>query len=79
MDVCETRSQVLTFYSTHHALAAEKLLKASGLRQTVIPTPRELSGNCGISIRIDAADADRARSLLDEAGIQIEHMQPLSR
>lgn len=74
--ICEMNSQILTFFSTHHALSAEKLLKQNGVEQTVVPTPRELSGNCGIAIRIDAADADRARRLLADAGIEVEGIHP---
>lgn len=68
------RSQILTFYSTHHALAAEKLLKTNGIEQTVIPTPRELSGNCGIALKVPGKYVDAATQLLEEAGIEVEAM-----
>ncbi len=65
-------SQILAFFSTHHALSAEKLLKANRIEHTIVPTPRRLGGHCGIAIRIDAADVERVRKLLDSAGIAIE-------
>lgn len=69
-------SQILTFYSTHHALAAEKALKEAGVDQTIVPTPRQLSANCGIAIRIADTDAAQARHVLESAGIKIEGMHP---
>jgi len=79
MGACEKPSQILTFYSTHQALAAERLLKSHGIAQTVVPTPRELSGNCGIALRIAAEDAEVVRALLAEEGIEVERMCPTRR
>lgn len=42
---------VLAFESTHAAMAAMSTLDASGTRYAVIPTPREISAGCGMSLR----------------------------
>ncbi len=40
---------VMTFESTHYAIMVEKKLKGKFKIQT-IPTPREISASCGLSI-----------------------------
>lgn len=43
---------LVTFFSTHHALKAEKTLKGVSAHIDLIPTPREISSECGFSILI---------------------------
>lgn len=50
---------LLTFDSTHDALAAQKALAA--VEPRVIPVPREITAGCGMAIRI-AAENKRAFS-----------------
>lgn len=47
---------VITFESTHKAISAEKQLES--LEVEIIPTPRQLSANCGISIKARVEDID---------------------
>ncbi len=42
---------IISFNSTHHAIKIEKLLKENNISCTTIPTPREISASCGLSIR----------------------------
>lgn len=44
---------LLTFESVHFALDAESKLKERGLSPKTIPTPRELTSHCGLSILVD--------------------------
>lgn len=44
---------LLTFLNTHAALKAEKKLKNLEIKIDLIPTPREISAECGFSILID--------------------------
>jgi len=65
---------VILVYSTSHALRAEKLLKEAGIECRLTPVPRRLSSDCGICVRIDRADRDRAERVLDKAvGIEGIH------
>lgn len=48
-------SYILAFDSTNYAIAAEKHLIAK-FNITVIPTPREITTNCGLSIKINDDD-----------------------
>jgi hypothetical protein len=45
--------KILTFESTHRVMQAEQLLRERGLNVTVIPTPKEFSSDCGMSLRVD--------------------------
>ncbi len=47
---------LLTFASTSHALKAEKLLKSRQADFLVIPTLREISTSCGLSIKVAPAN-----------------------
>lgn len=68
---------VALFRTSSAALRAEKILIAGGLAVKLIPTPRELSGNCGIALRFDWSAADRVRSLLEAARLEPEAIQRL--
>jgi hypothetical protein len=46
---------VLTFDSTHAALAAEKFCTRHALAARLIPVPVEISAGCGLALKMDAA------------------------
>jgi hypothetical protein len=58
------------------AMRAEKLLRKASVRCTLIPTPRELSKNCGLALRYDWAQTERVRALLLEAGLESAEVHP---
>lgn len=45
---------ILTFDSTHQVLKAEKILLLKEIPLAIIPTPKEFSSDCGMSIRIQS-------------------------
>jgi hypothetical protein len=49
-------SVVLTFDSTHDAMAAEKFAKSRALPGRLIPVPVAISAGCGLAFKMDAAD-----------------------
>ncbi|MDO4182286.1 MAG: DUF3343 domain-containing protein [Coriobacteriia bacterium] len=51
---------VITFESTHTAMAASKTLASGGIDFWTIPTPREISAGCGIALRFSAETPDEA-------------------
>lgn len=53
---------VLTFVSTHAAMASSKTLASGGIDFWTIPTPREISAGCGIALRFDAEDPEEVVS-----------------
>jgi Protein of unknown function (DUF3343). len=58
---------VITFISTHWAIKAQTVLEGR-FDIAVIPTPREISAGCGISVRIGTAAADEACACLRANG-----------
>jgi hypothetical protein len=44
---------ILTFESTHNALATEKILRKKELDIELIPTPREISSECGFTLILE--------------------------
>jgi hypothetical protein len=57
---------VVLFYSTAHAIRAEKVLQRAGHQIKMIPTPRKLSSDCGMALRFDRADEDSVSAVLKE-------------
>lgn len=64
MGVFSPREMVLVFRGTHQVMSAEKHLKKGGVAFRLIPVPRRLTSDCGLAIRIPAAEHDRARQVL---------------
>jgi hypothetical protein len=63
---------VALFYSTSAAIRAEKLTQGAGLKVKLIPVPRQLSSDCGISLRFKWDQADAVRSVLEAKGVEIQ-------
>jgi len=63
---------VVLFYSTSAAIRAEKLTQGAGLKVKLIPVPRQLSSDCGISLRFEWDQADVVRSILEAKGVEIQ-------
>lgn len=61
---------VVLFHTTTSALRAEKILQKDGLTVKLIPTPRELSSDCGIALRFDWDDRERVAGALASAGVE---------
>jgi len=59
------------FESTHEALDAEQLLGDLGIDVVPMPAPKTLGSRCGIALRIELTDEERAVAYLDAAGIQV--------
>ena len=63
---------VVLLYSTSAAIRAEKLAQEAGLKVKLIPVPRQLSSDCGISLRFEWDQADVVRSVLEAKGVEIQ-------
>jgi len=53
---------VITFQSSNHAIAAENFCKSKHIKMELIPTPREISSNCGFSLLIYLNDVLEIRN-----------------
>ncbi len=69
---------VVLFHTTAMALRAEKALAAAGIEVRSIPTPRELSSDCGIAVRFPWGEAGRVRELLAAARVESAGIRPLA-
>ncbi|MGC8785928.1 MAG: DUF3343 domain-containing protein, partial [Anaerolineae bacterium] len=49
--VAETEYAVVLFHSTQGAIKAERVLLRAGFAVKLIPTPRQLSSDCGTALR----------------------------
>ena len=65
------RYGVVLFHSTPHALRAEKVLAGAGLRIKMIPTPRQLSSDCGMALRFDPSIRPRVAAVLEENRVPV--------
>ena len=63
---------VVLVYSTSHALKAERVLQGIEVECKLIPVPRRLSSDCGVCVRIERADRQKAYQALRVAGMEIE-------
>lgn len=70
---------VVVFESTHYAIAAEKLFKELDYAVEIIPTPREITSSCGLSIRFNEALLDSVKKALTEGNILIKGIYKLMR
>lgn len=61
---------VVLFHSTQGAIKAERVLLRAGFQVKLIPTPRQLSSDCGTALRFDWANVDAVRAVLQEAGVE---------
>ena len=63
---------VVLLYSTSAAIRAEKLTQGAGLKVKLIPVPRQLSSDCGLSLRFEWHQVDVVRSVLEAKGVEIQ-------
>ncbi|NLJ78518.1 MAG: DUF3343 domain-containing protein [Tissierellia bacterium] len=63
---------VITFKSTHHAMRGESIFKKDNLDFKMIPTPREITYSCGLSIRFALEDISKVSDILEKHGMDIE-------
>jgi len=68
---------VALFDSTSQVMRGEKVLGQAGVRVKMIPTPRQLSSNCGMALRFDREEADRVVAILSENSVPLKGVYPI--
>ena len=65
---------ILIFESIHKVLKSEKILTEKGIKHDIIPTPKEFSSDCGMSIRLnfETTDIEHIKILLSENNINFK-------
>jgi hypothetical protein len=69
---------VVLFASTSHAIKGEKVLQEAGVPVKLIPTPRQLSSDCGLALRFDLGQRARVEELMRERGVVFERVAQLA-
>ncbi|NSW55229.1 MAG: DUF3343 domain-containing protein [Armatimonadetes bacterium] len=68
----------LLFHTTSMAMRADRTLRKAQLPARLVPTPRQLSSDCGIAIRFELSDEERILGALSESGVeaaQVAHLE----
>lgn len=65
---------IITFESTNFAIQAEATLKGLGLSIQIIPTPREITLSCGISILTSIENLQKVDELVESNKIRIKEV-----
>ncbi len=60
---------VILFPTVHDVMAAERRLRTAGLWCDMVPTPRQLSSDCGMALFCACEDLPAIESLLRESPI----------
>jgi hypothetical protein len=68
---------VVLFFTTSSALRAERVLLDANFTVKLIPTPRELSSDCGIACRFEWEERQRVKRTLDEAHVEISAVKEM--
>ena len=71
------RYAVILGYGTSHTIRAEHLLNKAGIKCKMIPVPRHLSSNCGVCVRIERTDIEKARQVLQQGSLDIEGIREI--
>ncbi|MGE5371234.1 MAG: DUF3343 domain-containing protein [Solirubrobacterales bacterium] len=61
----------VSFDTTSSALKAEKILKEAGVEFITIPTPREVTASCGLSVKVRPENADNTCEMLRSQEIPV--------
>lgn len=70
---------VIAFNSTHHAIKGEKLLQEKEFIIKTIPTPREITASCGLSIRFSPNLYEEIKDIIDDNKLDIKGIYELKR
>lgn len=68
----EEKYCIMTFHSTHLALAFERTLKANEIPVKIIPVPRQISASCGLAGRFLKTDFEDILEATQQADIEFD-------
>jgi hypothetical protein len=69
----------ISFDTTTRAMQAEDTLKGLGVKNTIIPTPREVTVSCGLSIKLDPSAIEVVRDLVQDGRLIIKGIYHLKK
>lgn len=63
---------LITFDSTNYAIQCETVLKEKRIKGQIMPTPREITKSCGISIRVEYEELEKIKELINDRKIKVK-------
>ena len=75
--MADIKNTVILLHATSHAIRTEKLIKKAGISCKLIPVPRHLSSDCGVCVRLEQSNREKAINILEEANIEYEGVHDL--
>jgi len=69
---------VILVHTSSHAVYAERVLRKAGIAVKLVPTPRQLSSDCGSALRIAAADRAASVAALAGAGVPVDRIEDVT-
>jgi len=66
-----TNEYVIAFDSTQQAIRTEMLLEYADIEIDTLPTPKQITAGCALSIGFSGNDLDRVRTILREERVEI--------
>lgn len=70
---------LITFKSTQFALQGEDIFKEESITFKTIPTPREVSHSCGLSLLFAFDDVDLVKGLIERELLNIDNLYKYSK
>jgi len=67
----------ILFPSHTEGMKLETILKKNSIKYTIVPTPRQLSVSCGISMMYNEQDGDSILKLINENNVNVLGMKSL--
>ena len=65
---------VITFESVNFAMQTESLFKSKEIKHQIIPTPREITLSCGLSIRTPYENFEEVKALKESGDMKNKKM-----
>jgi hypothetical protein len=69
---------VALFHTNSSVMRAEKALVKASLTVKLIPTPREISSDCGIAIRFEWGDRETVHKVIESQALELAGFQELA-
>lgn len=69
---------IISFQSANFAMQTEAVLKAESISLQIMPTPREITLSCGLSIKTSVDNLSKIQELVDENKIKIKGLYKLT-
>lgn len=63
---------LLLFRSTHFVIKADKIFEKNSIEKKIVPVPREISSECGMSIEIKNLLLEKVSKLLKNNNIEFK-------